>query len=417
MKSIFILNILSKIENSLWFLNSPLDAFKGGSFSFIVKQYVDYEYIGFYFWFKNNFLIQNFNFLDIINILKFLIFYNVFTYWISYIKIKQFDFFEKVLFFLMILNIPILIISTDIFINHSFVLFSNEFKILEKIVPNPFSEKIQYDLIRNFSEASELNFDNIISYTFNFSISFWFFKVFICVIFPIVGLIGLLSQGTLDFVKFIKGYTLETMLALGEKFYKMSLSLYFDIVSLKTFDIKNEENKKVAEYRGLFIFFHTIYIYILSANLCGMIPFTSTITANLCVTFFIASTVFLMIAGLILYEKGLNYFLSLFLPSGCPITLAFLLIPIEFLSYNFRVVSLSVRLFANMMAGHTLLKVIIGFSWSFLIAGELLLLVHYIPLFFIFFLIILELAVAVIQSYIFIVLSYFYLRDLFWHAH
>lgn len=61
-------------------------------------------------------------------------------------------------------------------------------------------------------------------------------------------------------------------------------------------------------------------------------------------------------------KHGINYFFNLFLPSGAPLALMFLLIPIEFISYTFRIVSLSVRLFANMMAGHTLLKVIVGFS-------------------------------------------------------
>jgi F-type H+-transporting ATPase subunit a len=61
-------------------------------------------------------------------------------------------------------------------------------------------------------------------------------------------------------------------------------------------------------------------------------------------------------------KHGVSYFFSLFMPSGCPLPLIFVLVPIEFISYSFRLVSLSVRLFANMMAGHTLLKVIVGFS-------------------------------------------------------
>jgi F-type H+-transporting ATPase subunit a len=61
-------------------------------------------------------------------------------------------------------------------------------------------------------------------------------------------------------------------------------------------------------------------------------------------------------------KHGVAYFFSLFMPSGCPLPLIFVLVPIEFISYSFRLVSLSVRLFANMMAGHTLLKVIVGFS-------------------------------------------------------
>ncbi|RZJ54964.1 MAG: hypothetical protein EOO44_03030 [Flavobacterium sp.] len=61
-------------------------------------------------------------------------------------------------------------------------------------------------------------------------------------------------------------------------------------------------------------------------------------------------------------KHGVHYFFNLFLPSGSPVPLMFILVPIEFISYTFRLVSLSVRLFANMMAGHTLLKVIVGFS-------------------------------------------------------
>jgi len=74
----------------------------------------------------------------------------------------------------------------------------------------------------------------------------------------------------------------------------------------------------------------------------------------------------LAIFGSLLYlmfrKHGVSYFFSLFLPAGAPFVLLLLLIPIEFVSYTFRVVSLSVRLFANMFAGHTLLKVILGFS-------------------------------------------------------
>jgi F-type H+-transporting ATPase subunit a len=93
-----------------------------------------------------------------------------------------------------------------------------------------------------------------------------------------------------------------------------------------------------------------------------MIPYMSTLTSALTNTFFIALALFISIIITLLDKKGINYFLNLFMPSGCPIFLVLLLIPIEIISYSFRVVSLSVRLFANMMAGHTLLKVIVGFS-------------------------------------------------------
>lgn len=93
-----------------------------------------------------------------------------------------------------------------------------------------------------------------------------------------------------------------------------------------------------------------------------MIPFSTTITSNLMNTFFIALTVFIVVISTMVIEKGLTHFLELFLPSGIPFFLIPLLVPIELLSYSFRLVSLSVRLFANMLAGHTLMKVFSGFS-------------------------------------------------------
>ena len=103
--------------------------------------------------------------------------------------------------------------------------------------------------------------------------------------------------------------------------------------------------------------------------------------------------------------------LSLFIPANTSVALAWLLIPIEFVSYIFKPISLGVRLFANLMAGHTLLKVIIGFSWSMLLLEDYLSLAHVIPLFVIILLFGLELGVAVIQAYVFTVLTCIYLND------
>ena len=111
-----------------------------------------------------------------------------------------------------------------------------------------------------------------------------------------------------------------------------------------------------------FIKVKTIFVFLIISNLQGMIPYTGTITSSLANTFYIALALFISILMTIKEKKGIAYFLNLFMPPGCPINLIFLLIPIEVISYSFRVVSLSVRLFANMMAGHTLLKVIVGFS-------------------------------------------------------
>lgn len=85
--------------------------------------------------------------------------------------------------------------------------------------------------------------------------------------------------------------------------------------------------------------------------------------------------------------------------------LAFILVPIEFVSYFVRPISLSVRLFANMMAGHTLLKVIAGFAWVMMLSGGSFLIGHFVPLFILIVVMGLELGVALIQAYVFTVLT------------
>jgi len=112
-------------------------------------------------------------------------------------------------------------------------------------------------------------------------------------------------------------------------------------------------------------------------------------------------------------KHGLDYFFGLFMPNGCPLALVFLLVPIEFLSYSFRLVSLSVRLFANRMAGHTLMKVLIGFSYVMFTLGDGYAVAAFLPALVVFVLIFLEMAVACIQAYIFTILTCIYLKDLY----
>jgi F-type H+-transporting ATPase subunit a len=99
----------------------------------------------------------------------------------------------------------------------------------------------------------------------------------------------------------------------------------------------------------------------MSLNLIGLIPYSFTLTSHLIVTFTVALFIFLALNIICIQKHGFAFF-SLFLPSGTFFVLALLLVPIEFISYIFKPVSLSIRLFANMMAGHTLLKVIAGFA-------------------------------------------------------
>lgn len=105
----------------------------------------------------------------------------------------------------------------------------------------------------------------------------------------------------------------------------------------------------------------TIFIYILSCNLIGMIPYSFTVTSHIVITLGLAIVAFTGINIIGLSIHGFHFF-SLFLPGGAPLALAPLLIPIELVSYSFRVVSLALRLFANMMSGHCLLKILAGFA-------------------------------------------------------
>jgi len=159
-----------------------------------------------------------------------------------------------------------------------------------------------------------------------------------------------------------------------------------------------------------FPFILSLFLFVLIANVIGLVPYSFTITSHLIVTFALAFGTFIGINIILFREHGFHA-LSLFLPAGSSLALAFILIPIELVSYFVRPVSLGVRLFANMMAGHTLLKVIAGFSWSMLLGTGIVFIAHVVPLFILVILMGLETMVACIQAYVFAVLSCIYLND------
>ncbi len=156
--------------------------------------------------------------------------------------------------------------------------------------------------------------------------------------------------------------------------------------------------------RAFFPFVFTLFMFILAANMLGMIPYSFTVTSHIIVTFGLAATVFIgaTIVGFIKHGAG---YLKLFVPSGVPALLLPLLVVIETISYFTRPISLSVRLFANMMAGHTMLKVFAGFVVAMGVIGG------WIPLAFMVALTGLEILVAFLQAYVFAVLTCIYLND------
>lgn len=157
------------------------------------------------------------------------------------------------------------------------------------------------------------------------------------------------------------------------------------------------------EGRPYFPFIFSLFMFILAGNLLGMIPYSYTFTSQIIVTFAMAITIFVGITVIALVKHGLHFF-TFFFPSGAPVYMAPLLIPIEVLSYLSRPISLSVRLFANMMAGHTMMKVFGGFVVALGIAGVF-------PLAVLVGLTVFEILVAVLQAYVFTILTCIYLYD------
>lgn len=154
----------------------------------------------------------------------------------------------------------------------------------------------------------------------------------------------------------------------------------------------------------------TTFMFVFSCNILGMVPYTFTVTSHIIFTFSLGMTTFVGLNIIGLMRHGLHFF-SLFLPPGAPLALAPLLVPIELISYVFRVVALSVRLFANMMAGHTLLKILASFAWKMLSIGGIFLIIQLFPLLIIIAITGLELAIAFLQAYVWTTLVCLYLSD------
>ena len=183
-------------------------------------------------------------------------------------------------------------------------------------------------------------------------------------------------------------------------------NIFSSIIKVIQDNLQTEEKKKFFPFIiGLFFFF-------LSVNLSGIMPYTFTVTSELIITFSVSLFSFIGIQIISIRKNGLKFF-SAFFPSGVSVLLSLLLVPIEFISFFFKPISLAIRLFANMMAGHTLLKVIAGFIWLIMGVASIFSIGHFIPLFILIILFIIEIGVAIIQSLVFTVLICIYLNDLY----
>jgi F-type H+-transporting ATPase subunit a len=152
-----------------------------------------------------------------------------------------------------------------------------------------------------------------------------------------------------------------------------------------------------------FPFIFTLFMFVLFANFLGLIPYSYTVTSQIVVTFALAATVFVGVTFVGFAKHGLHFF-RFFVPEGVPIVLLFLLVPIELLSYCIRPFTLAIRLFANMLAGHTMLAIFGGFAASVGLAAIFPVLLD-VAIY------ALEVLVAALQAYVFAILTALYLRD------
>ena len=171
-----------------------------------------------------------------------------------------------------------------------------------------------------------------------------------------------------------------------------------------TFVAKMINDTAGSSAKSFFPFIFTLFMFVLFSNMVGMLPYSFTTTSHIIVTFVLAAIVFVGVTILGFVKHGFKY-LELFVPKGVPLVLLPLIVIIEIISYLSRPVSLSVRLFANMMAGHTMLKVFGGFVISLGLLGG------WLPLGFSIALTGLEILVAFLQAYVFAILTCIYLND------
>jgi len=193
-----------------------------------------------------------------------------------------------------------------------------------------------------------------------------------------------------------------------------NLHIFWEKVILFLENILITNGSKYNQHHLPLIFI--IFMPLFFSNLGGMIPYNFTITSHIFITLFFSFFCFFGLNWLAIQRHKKRY-LNLFLPEGTPISLMPLLVFIELLSYFSRVLSLAIRLFANMMSGHTLLKILSTFLYSIFKSGGIFIFLNILPVFIFLLIIGMELAIACLQIYVFIVLICIYLKDTFIIGH
>lgn len=201
-----------------------------------------------------------------------------------------------------------------------------------------------------------------------------------------------------------ENYLQENSFFLVSNAWQKSIESISEVTTQLISDIIVTDNEKYVPFISM------LFNFILFSNLIGLIPYSFTATSHIIVTFTLSFSIFIGI-NITTFAKYKMKTFSLFLPANTTFFLALLLVPIEFISYIAKPVSLGVRLFINLMAGHSLLKVIVGFSWSMLLLENFTSIGLILPMLILVLLFGLELGVALIQTYVFIILTCIFIQD------
>jgi ATP synthase subunit 6 len=223
-------------------------------------------------------------------------------------------------------------------------------------------------------------------------------------------LINLLCLLSIVFIIYCNNSSFEFDNSKDDSFYLISNSWQKGLAIITEISAQLVNDIITNNKERYFPFISMLLNYILLSNLIGLVPYSFTTTSHLIITFTISFSVFIGINIITIQKYKMKTF-SLFLPANTSFFLALLLIPIEFISYIAKPISLGVRLFINLMAGHSLLKVIVGFSWSMLLLENFTSFGLVVPMIVLVILFGLELGVALIQAYVFVILTCIYIQD------
>lgn len=209
-------------------------------------------------------------------------------------------------------------------------------------------------------------------------------------------------------VLFMSGGMRKNALVPGR--WQMMVEMTYELVANM---VKENVGKEGKAY---FPFIFTLFMFVLGCNLLGMVPYSFTVTSHIIVTFALAAVVFVGVTLIGFFKHGFGY-LRLFVPAGAPGWLLPLIVVIELTSYLVRPISLSVRLFANMLAGHLMMKIFAGFVVGLGSLGVLGVFGAAIPFTVNVLLTGLEFLVAALQAYVFAILTCIYLNDAMHPSH